>query len=86
MLEQTFTSHPIGEDKDMGMRRFLMSLRKSCITLFATVARPADGWLLSEYIGLRSILMTRASALEQDIVTYDDVFSQRLVRRSLSIL
>jgi hypothetical protein len=60
MLEQTFTSRPIGEDKDMGMRRFLQSLRKSCTTLFATVARPNDGELLSVDIGLRIILMTRA--------------------------
>jgi hypothetical protein len=44
----------------MGMRRFLQSLRKSCITLFATIARSNDGGLLSVNIGLRIIRMTRA--------------------------
>jgi hypothetical protein len=76
----------IGEDEAMGMARFLQSLRKSPITLFATIARPNDGGLLFVNIGLKIILMTQCSALKQDIVTYHDVFYQRLVRRSLSRL
>jgi hypothetical protein len=50
----------IGENKGMGTRRTLQSLRKGCITLFATVARPIDGGPLFVDIGLRIILMTRA--------------------------
>lgn len=60
MLEPTFTPAIIGEEKYMGIRRFLQNLRKSCITLFAIAAWPNDGWLLSVDIGLRIILMTRA--------------------------
>ena len=59
------------------MTRFLQSLRKSPITLFATVARPANGGLLSVYIGLMIILMTRAVLWSRTLLRITDVFYQR---------